>query len=237
MQGRFFPFGGNYLHAAGVGPLLLSDIRHFGANPLPVLPKWLLFALGVICQVNGILLVWKGASGIRSRLQAGVFPRSLVFLSLLLALYLPAMTVFSFFDRYLLLPFVLGLILLTLLPWKPKTPAFFYIILIAWISIAGTHDYLKWNRAAHQIYNRLASAGIPVEQIDGGVALNGYHLGETRNPDPRFRLSFSPLPRHEITEVKTFRSWLSGETLSIFLLKTTPPPPAPPRTPPSVPPR
>ncbi len=237
LQDRYFPFGGNYIHASGLGPLLLSDVRRFGANPMPALPKELLFGLGLISQVNGTLLFWKGCYFIYSKLRVGEFPNTLLFLLLLLMTYMLAMTVFSFFDRYLLLPLVLVLLFLVRSSWKPRFTTLIYIFLITWISIAGTHDYLQWNRAAYRFYSDLTSANVPVEHIDGGVALNGYNLGNTSNKDAKFRISFSALPHHEIIEVEAFCSWLSGKQIAVFLLSTTPSPSKPPQTPPSAPPR
>ena len=204
---------------------------------MPALPKELLFGLGLISQVNGTLLFWKGYYFIYSKLRVGEFPNTLLFLLLLLMTYMLAMTVFSFFDRYLLLPLVLVLLFLVRSSWKPGIPALLYILSITWVSIAGTHDYLQWNRAAYRFYSDLTSANVPVEHIDGGVALNGYNLGNTFNQDVKFRISFSALPHHEIIEVEAFCSWLSGKQIAVFLLSTSPSSSTPPQTPPSAPPR
>lgn len=56
-------------------------------------------------------------------------------------------------------------------------PAFGLVaIVFLAFSLALTGEFVTWNGAAWQAASRLADAGIPLDQIDGGFAWNGWHF-------------------------------------------------------------
>jgi hypothetical protein len=56
------------------------------------------------------------------------------------------------------------------------------------LAVAGTHDYLSWNRARWQALNELTKTLSPMD-IDGGLEFNGWY-----GYDPRFREAQSKSP-------------------------------------------
>ena len=91
------------------------------------------------------------------------------------------------FDRYLLplLPMVLLLFPTIKVAWRSYRLglAGLMVLLISFFSVAGTHDYLAWNRARWQALTYLESQGVENTQIDGGYEYNGWHQTSHRNPE------------------------------------------------------
>jgi len=146
------------------------------------------------------------------------------------------------FDRYVLCLVPLAIVILFLLvsdvgPAKAGTlarpSAVASLILYGAFSIAGTHDYLCWNRARWQALNNLTTEQrIRPGDIDGGFEFNGWYLYE---PNYRaipgkswwwvvrdnFMITFGPVPG--FTEMKRyhFRRWLPPGEGSILILRKT----------------
>jgi hypothetical protein len=115
------------------------------------------------------------------------------------------------------------------------------VILLAWYSIAGTHDYLEWNRARFDGLAKLGARGVPPTAIDGGMEYNGWHLApvlgtaptdaEARPGQPddvkswwwvvddRFVASFRPLPRYVVRETLPYRRWLVPGVGHVMILE------------------
>ena len=214
MQGRYFPYGGNYIHAAGLGPLLLSDIRHLGEFGFWAIPKVLLFTFGVIFQLNGVLLLCWGVYQLKRAYQHTYLSTFKLFLLLLLLLYMGMMTIISFFDRYLLLPIAIVLLLLPRLKLN-----IVYLLLLAFISIAGTHDYLNWNRSAKRYHSELIAKGINPQEIDAGLALSGFYLQKTYNENASYIVATIPLEGYSVIQQQSLRNWLFFQSQPLFLLK------------------
>jgi hypothetical protein len=104
-------------------------------------------------------------------------------------------SLFHTFDRYLLpiIPFVLlilasvGSLLLSDRPDAATSPirgrslyflpAVLLLVASGIICVAGTHDYLAWNRVRWRIVSDLINKqGIAPEAIDGGLAVSGWEL-------------------------------------------------------------
>src|SRR5207244_2431330 len=90
-------------------------------------------------------------------------------------LYLGATSIVPLFDRYLL-P-LLPMLAVILVPpdrgervgrrtWVAAALALFALAAYA---IAGTHDYLAWNRARWEALGQLAGDGVAANRIDGGL--------------------------------------------------------------------
>ncbi|HLI75781.1 MAG TPA: hypothetical protein VKV02_02455, partial [Acidobacteriaceae bacterium] len=102
-------------------------------------------------------------------------PFCLAYFTLLLprALFVPI------FDRYLLLP--LPLLILLLLRWfgsgrQAQIPGYSFAVLafVAFYSIATTHDYFATHRASLAAADELRRAGVPRSAIDNGWEYNRY---------------------------------------------------------------
>ncbi len=215
--GRVFPFGGNIFYNWGLGPLLLYDTKELGLPPPDQLPKAVMFILGLWSQLNGSMLLvllvhflWKKWAS----------PGNL-FLLLLLAFYFGAMSVFSFFDRHLLLILVLAIIWLYKMGLVGKTARHwsFYTLMILYtaFSVAGTHDYLSWNRVVHEGRKEYLRKGISQKELDAGLAKNGFF-----GVDPevaRYHFSFRKLEEMEVVKEYGYFSWVGMKRKTVYLLK------------------
>jgi hypothetical protein len=148
------------------------------------------------------------------------------------------------FDRYLLFLLPLGIAIVTLLvseagPGKAGSVILPFavgsLVLYAALSVAGTHDYLSWNRARWQALNDLLTEQrVPACKIDGGFEFNGWYFY-----DPNYRATpekswwwvagddFMVTSRRVpgFTELKRypFRRWLPPAVSNILALRRTTP--------------
>jgi hypothetical protein len=112
---------------------------------------------------------------------------------------------------------------------------------LAWYAVAGTHDYLAWNRARYDGLAALTARGVPVEAIDGGMEFNAWHLAarlgtwptdaEARPGQPdtvkswwwviddRYVASFRPLPRYVVHDTRPYRRWLVPGSGRVVILE------------------
>jgi hypothetical protein len=99
-----------------------------------------------------------------------------------------------FFDRYYL--FFLPFYILLFIPVHFRssvlvnTMAVIILFIYSFFSVAGTHDYLAFNRARWQALNKLVASGITPAEIDGGFEFNGWYQTHPRNPDTDFGKSW-----------------------------------------------
>ncbi len=126
----------------------------------------------------------------------------------------------------------------------PRTairPASVLAALLGWYAIAGTHDYLAWNRARFAGLDALRAGGVAPTAIDGGVEFNAWHLASAldRWPtdaevrpgrpatqrswwwvvDDRFVASFHPLVGYRVHEEIRYRRWLVPGTGRVLILE------------------
>ncbi len=230
----------NVLYDLGVGALTLRDTLFLGlAPPLQAGPALTAPLTIVAAATAGLLLTaWTaGLARVRSPVHAFL---------LLATLFLFAGTLLHaryYFDRYLLavLPFALAATL-ALWPSGPvRPPGAVLAACLAWYAVAGTHDYLAWNRARFAGLDALLAAGVPAQSIDGGVEFNAWHLAPalgtwptddevkvgqeaTRRSwwwvvDDRYVASFQLLPGYAIREERTFSRWLVPGTGRVLILE------------------
>jgi len=196
--------------AAWFGPWLPSKLRGniwvdwgLGARTLPggpVAPELVwsaVSALGLVGILALVLLVpWRRVVlGLPEGLRAGD-PTSLVACFLVVAnvvYWLPLACQYGpFFDRYLLLPFASGLLLLSRLALSTQqlTRAALVSALVLVGSVGFTHDYLAWNRVRWQLTEEVKARGGPGVRIAGGYEYDKMLLeeqrrrGERADPDP-----------------------------------------------------
>lgn len=151
-----------------------------------------------------------------------------------------------YFDRYLLIvvPFAIAATLVATAPDVTRT-SMLLAGLLATYAIAGTHDYLAWNRARDAGLHELLDSGISVREIDGGMDFNAWHLAAevdrwptdaearvgqplTRKSwwwvvDDRYVASFRGLPGYGVRRVLPYRRWLPpGEGRVLILERGAP---------------
>ena len=177
------PYIAQYMGPTGLGPTDLRGGRDWllSWQALDVLTALcfaasLLFALVLLRQVArpalpdpsrtsaGIVLV------IALGQVAGILPPSFHFRNWIISV-----------DRYLLplLPLGLCLGLWALRGLRPSFVASWIIVAIgALISIAGTRDFLQFQKATWDLAHSAIAAGVPLTALDAGAAWDGYYLYE-----------------------------------------------------------
>ena len=230
----------NVLSDLGVGPLTLRDTQFLALGPVVQAGLALTLPLTAVAALGAARLAATWLIGLgRWREPVPAFllaATALTFAGTLLhARY--------YFDRYLLLvlPFALALIAVVRpLPAARPRPVVL-ALLLALYGVAGTHDYLAWNRARFAALAALEAAGVPPAAIDGGVEYNAWRLAaalgtwpsdaEARPGQPpdrrswwwvvddRFVLSFRPLAGYTVRRDLAYRRWLPPGTGHVFVLE------------------
>jgi hypothetical protein len=240
------PLWPNILYDLGLGPALLQG----GSPSLPTAGKgfWAVvtFAgfLGSVVLVGATLLA---IDKTRKVLQIPARKRELLVILLASGLiYVVPISILTFigkvFDRYVLFLVPLGIVILFLLASDVglvkagsliTSLAVASLILYGTFSIAGTHDYLSWNRARWQALNNLETEQrVGPDEIDGGYEFNGWYLYDSNyraSPGKSwywvagddFMIAFEPVPG--FTEMKRypFQRWLPLGEGSILVLRRT----------------
>jgi hypothetical protein len=180
-----FPYVNNVVYRTGVGPLTVSDV-YAGSDVAH--PDWGEGAWGLIEGATWVsVLLWgalwrpSGAPSARGGARA-----ELAWFAAAFAVATQAVNIQAYpgnvFDRYYF-PCVLALTLFVpavlpvdLRPGWRWAPAVLAAVGLAWFSVAGTHDYFRWNQARLDLYQQARSAGASPSSIDGGYELNGWYL-------------------------------------------------------------
>ena len=83
-----------------------------------------------------------------------------------------------YFDRYLLvlLPLAIASVVAVSPPPRLAWGLVAALAAMSFYSIAGTHDYMQWNRARWSLLTELEASGVTPRQIDGGVEYNAARL-------------------------------------------------------------
>jgi len=219
-----FPYGGNIFYNLGLGPVLLKDIY---VLDLPIgfeVPNLMMICFGLVCQILGCyIFIWLGKKvyqALRSPLQNQFF----LMLVLINLVYLGAMMIFSYFDRYLLLLFASILMIVFFETSQKSINQYKSFIVLTFLfglfSIFGTKDYLTWNRVSHSAYEALISEGIDQQKIDAGLSKNGFEGAineiETKH---EYILSFNKLENYEVVKSIDFYRWLFFQKDQILVLK------------------
>jgi hypothetical protein len=163
-----------------------------------------------------------------------------IFLVVTLIIYnLPFILIYTpWFDRYIFLDIaILGVLFVhhlhQNLSMTTQRMMIAGLIIFVYLSfgIAGTHDYLEWNRQRWLALDQLTTVrGIAPELIDGGFEYNNYQprmVGDQpRLPgqvnlvksDVPYHLSFTQSPNYQVLERYPCRTWLWGAPQEIFVL-------------------
>jgi len=247
--GSVFPFPANTLCAASPGPQTLSDSLLIGDAHVTSIPCAIQIALTAIGALSGSsvfvhligstlgLLGW-----LARRPTRGDSPWLSGFVLVTMTFYfLPFLLAVIVFDRYVLLLVPLTILILRPAAWLSAGAGIgsrlrimvgvMWLAMMAVYMVAGTHDYLSWNRArwlaAHQL---IQERGVPVEDVDGGFEFNmwhRYHLEAKPAPSKiwwwqgsgRFMLSFGPLDGYRVAGSVPVHSWLPWGPDRIWVLE------------------
>lgn len=230
--GKVFPFGGNIFNNFGLGPELLADVYTLELKNTPSLPHWTMLLLNFISGVSAsflFLLIIRGYSTL-----SGGNRNLLWFLFLLNMMYLPVMSITSFFDRYLLLPvasfFAVLAAFLNEKSFHRLHPKWVPFVVIGLFSMVATKDYLSWNRAKNEAFEFLLSKGVPIQKMDAGYEYNGfynYHSQRAEVPgrsfwwvnDDQWMIAFGEVPGYTSIKAFPYRRWLFLREDAILVLE------------------
>jgi len=103
---------------------------------------------------------------------------------------------------------------------------------LAVIGVAGTRDYLEWNRARWELLDELADEGISPKRIDGGFEFQGYYNYVRRSrtlkkggpgrwvEDDEFLVSYSAdLPGYRVIATREYVTLLPPGRHRVFSLR------------------
>jgi hypothetical protein len=135
-----------------------------------------------VMVVVSIFVLLNGLSDFIKKLKKGKDPLLVFFLVVLFSYVFMIFITDSFFDRYYLLPITIGIVLLSY--YFPKYsynyfPSALPLLLFVWICVAGTKDYLEWNRQRWDAY-RFAREELHAQKqrINGGFEVNCWNEGD-----------------------------------------------------------
>lgn len=205
---RLLPLLPNIIDPAGIGPPTLAT----ETLPAP-LPSVFWIAVTLMALAAGAALATRGGIPGTRRLN-----HLLVSLGLL---YLLPILATGLFDRYFLplLPPALVFVLSAEPRRSPLRPwaAWGALILLGGYALAGSHDYLGWNRARWTLLDRYEAAGGLAADMDGGFEYNNLRrvergaggLGLSAAPTgATHRLAFEASAGWRTLEIESYRRWL-----------------------------
>lgn len=244
------PLWPNVLYDLGLGPAILPGALIRGLPSTPTAGKVFWAVVTFVGFLGSVVLVGATLLAIgktRKFLPIPAGKRELLVILLASGLiYLVPISILTFtgkvFDRYVLFLVPLGIVILFLLASDVGLAkagsliislAAASLILYGTFSIAGTHDYLSWNRARWQALNNLETEQrVRPDEIDGGYEFNGWYLYDSNyraSPGKSwywvarddFMIAFGPVPG--FTEMKRyhFQRWLPPGEGSILTLRRT----------------
>jgi Dolichyl-phosphate-mannose-protein mannosyltransferase len=237
-QGRRLPFGGgNILEDFGLGPVLLNPKGLFS---LPSYFWQMLTIVSIICFaiiITAIGAYFYGEYKEKRKLSSITYLVPVV----CIFSYSPIISVISFFDRYLILPFLLlSMVLVVVVKsnfrhlFSQKRFVISLILLVPGIlfSVLGTKDYLSWNRARWEGLNYLTNEEhLSPYEIEGGFEFDAWYKF-INPPDPYCKnavlwvgddikcgVSFTPEANCMILKTIPYQRFLPLRREKIFVLE------------------
>lgn len=219
-----FPFGGNIFYNLGLGPVLLKDIYVLNFATGFEISNYIFISLGLVCQILGCYIFLFLGKKLFQVFREPLKHKFFLLLVLTNVVYLGAMMIFSYFDRYLLLLFASVLIIVFYENSNKRIYQYRSVVvltvLFGFFSVVATKDYLTWSRVSDAAYEKLRERGIDEKKIDGGLSKNGFEgtLSEIEKTH-EYVLTFNHLENYEEVESITFYRWLFLQDDQLLILK------------------
>lgn len=232
----------NVLYDLGVGCVTLRDAFFLALDRLPRAGPSLRLPLTVVSITSAGILVarWSSlAHALREPVKAFA----------LLAFVLSAIGSLAqsayYFDRYLIAIAPLGLAAaVAAQPGRCSARILLALtVLMAMFSVAGTHDWMAWNRARWHALEELEARGVAATSIDGGMEYNADRLAARLRTSPsdaavkpgqpssvkswwwivddEWIVAFGPLDGYEIAQQRRWTRWMPPRSDSVLLLHRT----------------
>ncbi len=234
------PVHNNILIPQGIGPATLRDTFNLRLAHLPALPPVFWLVVTALSLAGAALLVAKATTVISELFPNGRFaaenPDSAIetFFLLCAAVYLLPFLLSGFFDRYLLpvIAFLTPALAVSLrgAGAQPRRVRYLVEMLLLAASgvfaLAGTRDYLEWNRTRWRAINELlAQKDVKPKDVDGGFEFNGWYMYETFTMtnwwvvNDSYVISFGKIEGYEPIRRYTYNHWMPPYEGTIFVLK------------------
>jgi len=180
------PFMGNVLYDLGLGPPTLLDVYMNTVHTAGV-PRWVWrLATWVVCGAGVLgVMAWREAARVRllTRFEHG-FAALLLLALVVIEIVISPEKDGGLFDRHLVNLLLPGVFLVLGGPSlsaqvsvrSVRVTVVILIAALAWFGVAGTHDYLAWNRARWEGLDFLMQErAVAPDRIDGGFEFNGWY--------------------------------------------------------------
>tara|TARA_B100000315_G_scaffold95329_1_gene87549 strand:- start:1139 stop:2260 length:1122 start_codon:yes stop_codon:yes gene_type:complete len=245
-QKRMMPLTGNIISEAGIGPVTLKDVLvlklpHWSALPTEF---WMLVTAISILGAGLILtyitlIIMNFFSDIKSLREDNTKIATFFFVLGIAVYFLPIATVDTFFDRYFL-PLI-PLLCAAIAPlighaglsqrYLTILVAMLSFVILAVFSIAGTRDYLTWNKIRWKALRSLVVENrIEPSKIDGGFEFNGWYLyradyrvEESKSwwwvDDDFYMLTMGEVNGYEVVSKHSFSRWFPPGRGNILVLR------------------
>ena len=238
--GREMPWSAATFYDFGLGPLTLPDAAA-GFTPAPAAPGWLWTVITLCAIAGGVAVAAIAIAPLASwlnGLRRADAPRdpAPALLAAALVIYSAPLVLTGFYDRYLLavLPWTFGLIAVSAgagrgtsddrLAQRRQALAWGLVAVVGFFAIAGTRDYLAWNRARWQAIDYLMKdLGAAPLEIDGGYEFNGPRrpIAEWERANARYRVAMTRLPHHRELRAFPFARVLGSDGAIFALAEST----------------
>lgn len=250
------PLGWNIIQPTGIGPHTTRETLALPPSAFPRLPLAFWQLVTVITLFGAVTLVfelawisWRVASRVMRRDGSAVLPLQVFLLATVFAYDAP-LIFGGFYDRYLLVPLALIAALIALEDRldrqaerraqhaRAEVAASRRIGWLAWtvllitgvFAVSATHDYLAWNRARWQLIGELMANGVRMDEIDGGLEMNGlysYDPAYVARPgkswywvkDDRYVVALEPLPGYHVVGSANAGGWLPNYRTRVLALE------------------
>jgi 4-amino-4-deoxy-L-arabinose transferase-like glycosyltransferase len=234
----------NVMIKSGIGPITLHDTYLLKLPNAEILPAYFWITVTAFAILGGSLLFVHIVTRViylyTNRLEIKNSPDSIIkifTLSACLIYFLPIIFTNHPFDRWLLplVPLLCAAMTTTTNRTTKRlitvTLASLIMIVMAIFSIAGTRDYLSWNRARWQALHDLTEKeSVSPNEIDGGFEFNGWYLCNSNEPitaqksiwggnNTRYMITMGPVRGFEFYREYTYEKWLPPGQANIYVLR------------------
>lgn len=238
---------GDYVTIFGIGPLKLHDIWITRIPNYPLVPIGVWVAATFAAVIGGALLLWHLMAaaqtfGKRSDESVSSFDRAfltlMVSVTLMNLAVLVPLTAFVYFDRYLLCAIGFTIVVVALAARSQEkvnriclAGAVVTLLVLGAFSIAGTHDYMAWNRVRwHAASELMRAQRISPREVDAGAEFNEWNNYDINGASQDqygavyddYIITFGPVDGYEEMRKYTYRRWLPlGEGAIHVLVRTS----------------
>ena len=240
MLPKLMPVHNNIIIPEGIGPASLRDTLNLHLPNLPVLPEGFWLAVTALSLAGAALLVLKtvkfvaGLISTNRSVQANDDGLIGTFFLLSAGTYLIPFVLTGFFDRYLL-PVAVFLVAFLAVSFEAKAVgpsrarqvlALLLILGSGVFAVAGTRDYLEWNRTRwHAVDELLTKKDVKPKDVDGGFEFNGWYMYDTFTMtnwwvvNGPYVISFGKIEGYEPISKYTYKHWMPTYDGTILVLK------------------